>query len=67
MCEFCEEDKLLKVEIVYHYLAKTENEYLGKIQWAKERHLKVNHCPICGRDLRKGNFMNEKDNNGHNS
>lgn len=34
MCEFCEEDKLLKVEIVYHYLAKAENEYFGKTQWA---------------------------------
>ena len=58
MCKFCEEDKLLKVEIVYHYLAKTENEYFGKTQWAKERHLEVNHCPICGRDLRSG--INDK-------
>lgn len=53
MCEFCEEDKLLKVEIVYHYLAKAENEYFGKkVQWTKERHIEVNYCPICGRDLR---------------
>lgn len=51
MCEFCKKDKLLKVEIVYHYLVKAENEYLGKVQWTKERRIEVNFCPICGREL----------------
>ena len=51
MCEFCEKDKLLKVEIAYHYLVKAENEYLGKAQWTKERRIEVNFCPMCGREL----------------
>lgn len=52
MCEFCEKDELLKVEIVYHYLSKSENEYFGKIKWPTEIHIEVKKCPICGRDLR---------------
>ena len=61
MCEFCKKDKLLKVEIVYHYLAKAENEYLGKVQWTKERHIEVNFCPMCGRDLAIQTTQNDRE------
>lgn len=55
MCEFCEKDGLLKVEIVYHYIPGAISMF-GRFEkdamFPKETHITVEKCPICGRDLR---------------
>lgn len=55
MCEFCEKDELLKVEIVYHYIPRvisTCGRFYRDNTFSKEAHITVEKCPICGRDLR---------------
>ena len=52
MCEFCEKDGLLEVEIVYKCLVRVQNEYFGNITIPKDIHIKPEKCPICGRELR---------------
>ena len=61
MCELCEKDGLLKVEIVYHYIPRvvsTCGRFERDAMFPKETHITVEKCPICGRDLRSG--INDK-------
>lgn len=53
MCEYCEKDELIKVEIVYHYIGEIRDSYFGKVSLPKETRIKINNCPMCGRDLRR--------------
>ena len=55
MCEFCEKDGLLKVEIVYHYISRvisTCGRFEKDVMFPKETHIEIEKCPICGRDFR---------------
>ena len=55
MCEFCEKDGLLKVEIVYQYITgaiSTCGRFARETEFSRETRIEVNNCPICGRDLR---------------